>query len=135
MEWEVVANCANSLLPADAEGSKGYHRVFAVLQTQRVRGAVQDVLVDLDRRNAVFQFVDHPIEGDVAQAGLCLWIASANVAMAAREPDLLQPLRLSIFGLNRGRLGCPSDPWKVSTVFVDRHGVTGVLDIGINHLS
>lgn len=90
--------------PLKVPASKAEKNVFTMLQTQGVRMPIEDLFIDADRRHALPQFFDHPIERNVTQSGFRLRVAAANIAMTSREPDLLKPGRFAMSGLGKGGL-------------------------------
>ncbi len=92
---------------------------------------VELVVVHLDIRHTGLQFLEHPAERDVAETGLRFGIAAANVAVTAREPDLLQPRRITAFGLLRFRDHRPFHAGEVLAMLVYRKGCTACYDLFI----
>src|SRR3546814_19316012 len=95
------------------------HPDLVMLQPERVWRGDEKLLPDDDRGNAGLQFADHPLERDIAQPRFILQVAAADIAVAAGEPDLVEPFGLLALIFLYRAARPPSHAGATGPVFVE----------------
>jgi hypothetical protein len=69
-------------------------------------------------------FLQHPFKSDFGEPALCFWIATADIAMDARKPDLLE-IRRPAINFRMPKVGAEERP-----PLINRDSVTPDLNVG-----
>lgn len=97
-----------------------------MLDPQRIGEGLHEAFINQRRGRDRFQLIDHPLKGNVGQAGFVFRIAPADVGVIACKPFLLQPLEGAPILLGIIAAVPPAYPREALSVFVDRERVPGV---------